>query len=184
MFVPSYKIEARFILFVLRRSVVAHKFHAVEYSSLLESICSFFPCKWNNLIKIRSCSHCVLLIMSPRGVQPVCQMMQVSIYICSNNTTEHVCNKPFNLIKSKCPSIVIYYHSSSIKIANDFKQFFIQKIDIIVNNFQYNSNANEFFSIPDFPIQSTLKKIILVKSGSALKSESIYQQKCFISLGG
>jgi len=49
---------------------------------------------------------------------------------------------------------VLPYHSSSIKLANDFKQFFIQKIYIIVNSFQCNSNTAEFFSIPDFPIQS------------------------------
>ena len=72
---------------------------------------------------------------------------------CGNNSSK-VFNYLNQLLGKNKNTSVLPYHSSSIKLANDFKQFFIQKIDIIVNSFQYNSNATEFFSIPDFPIQS------------------------------
>ena len=72
---------------------------------------------------------------------------------CGNNSSKIFSHLNQLLGKNKNSS-VLPCHSSSLQLANDFKQFFIEKIDTIFNSFQDDNNSADNFTIPDFPIQS------------------------------
>ena len=70
---------------------------------------------------------------------------------CGNNSSKvfSYLNELLGKNKTTC---ILPSHTSSIDLANDFKQFFIQKIDTILHSFQSTNSPSETIEIPDLPI--------------------------------